>query len=71
MEQTYKALAHRAGCMRKKYKLTPLEAAWCVLWLEGAGEECIAGLADQMVRLKAQRYEKWTTHGRNVVPQSP
>lgn len=70
MGETYKTLSHRAGCMRKKYKLTPLEAAWCVLWLEGAGEERIASLANQMVRIKAQRYEKATTHGKNLTSKS-
>ncbi len=56
MGRTYKALAHRAGCIRKKYKLTPAEAAWWVLWLEGACEDDIPKLVELMAELKGQRY---------------
>ena len=55
MELTYKALAHRAGCIRKKYKLTPLEAAWCTLWLAGVNDEDMPQLAERMAQLKNQK----------------
>lgn len=55
MEMTYKSLAHRAGCIRKKYKLTPVEAAWCALWLAGAKETAIPALAQAMAALKSQK----------------
>jgi hypothetical protein len=55
MELTYKALAHRAGCTRKKYKLAPLEAAWCTLWLAGVREEDMPKLAERMTQLKNQK----------------
>lgn len=51
MEQ-YHALAHRAGCIRKKYKLTPYEAACCVLWLLGVEEEKVDVLAELMQELR-------------------
>lgn len=57
MDQTYKALAHRAGCIRKRYKLTPLEAAWCALWLAGTAEADIPVLAEKLAELKAKRYQ--------------
>ncbi len=57
MKQTYKNLANRAGCIRRKYKLTPLEAAWCALWLAGVDEPNISGLADLMDSMRAERYK--------------
>lgn len=50
-----KPLAHRAGVLRKKYKLTPFEAAVCALWLSGAEEEKIPALAEEMDRLRRER----------------
>lgn len=44
----YDHLAHRAGCIRKRYRLTPFEAAVCVLWLQGAAERDIPELAQKM-----------------------
>lgn len=58
MELTYKVLAHRAGCMRKTYKLTPLEAAWCVLWLVGVDEIDIPELAERITELKARKCKR-------------
>lgn len=55
MKVNYNVLAHRAGCMRKKYKLTPYEAAGCVLWLLGAEEARIPELAE---RMQAMRWNK-------------
>lgn len=58
---TYNRLAHRAGCIRKRYRLSPLEAAWCALWLSGAAEQEIPALALEMDRLRRQRGEaKWS-----------
>lgn len=52
MKACYHALAHRAGCIRKKYKLIPYEAACCVLWLLGAEEKRIPELAELMQELR-------------------
>ncbi len=51
----YKSLAHRAGCIRKKYRLTPAEAAWSVLWLAGAKEADIPRLAAEMDGLRQEK----------------
>lgn len=53
----YQALAHRTGCIRKKYRLTPFEAACCALWLSGAEEEKIPALAGEMDKLRKERWE--------------
>ncbi len=53
----YAALAHQAGCIRKRYRLTPLEAAWCTLWLAGAEESEIPALVQQMDKLRTDRRE--------------
>lgn len=61
-KETYLRLAHRAGCIRKKHRFTPLEAAWSVLWLAGAEEGNISRLAAEMDRLRQEKetrkYEK-------------
>jgi len=54
MKVCYHTLAHRAGCVRKKYKLTPFEAACCVLWLLGVEETRIPELAELMQTLRVQ-----------------
>lgn len=54
MNGRYKALAHRAGCIRKKHRLIPYEAACCALWLLGAEEERIPELAELMQELRIQ-----------------
>lgn len=58
MKETYKNLAHSAGCIRKKYKLTPFEAACCALWLAGAKESELIPYAERMAEIKARKYEK-------------
>lgn len=58
MKISYKALAHHAGCIRKKYKLLPFEAACCALWLAGFREEHILPYAERMVEIKNRRYSK-------------
>lgn len=55
MSKSYNELAHRAGCIRKKYRLTPGEAAWCTLWLLGAGEDKISQLAETMDKLRKRK----------------
>lgn len=55
MKGRYHDLAHRAGCIRKKYKLTPYEAACCVLWLSGVEESRIAELAAYMQNLRTEK----------------
>ena len=62
MNETYKALAHRAGCIRKQYKLSPFEAACCALWLAGARADRLDKLAQHMAEEKAARYSKGGTH---------
>lgn len=62
MSETYKALAHRAGCLRKKYKLSPFEAACCSLWLAGVRADRLDKLAEQMAEEKAARYKKGEPH---------
>jgi hypothetical protein len=62
MSEKYKALAHRAGCIRKQYKLTPYEAACCVLWLAGVSADRLDRLAKQMAEEKAARYTKGVSH---------
>lgn len=54
----YQALAHRAGCIRKKYRLTPFEAACCALWLSGTEEEKIPTLAEEMDKLRKERWKE-------------
>ena len=58
MSEKHKALAHRAGCIRKQYKLTPYEAACCALWLAGVSTDRLDKLAKQMAEEKAARYKK-------------
>lgn len=58
MSEKYKALAHRAGCIRKQYKLTPYEAACCALWLAGVSTDQLDRLAEQIAEEKAARYKK-------------
>ena len=58
MNKKYKALAHQAGRLRKKYKLSPDEAACCSLWLAGASVNRLDKLAEQMAEEKAARYKK-------------
>ena len=60
MDKTYKTLAHRAGCIRKKYKLTPYEAVCCALWLVGEREENLDRAADRILAWKElhSRYGK-------------
>ena len=58
MKLTYKALAHDAGCIRKKYKLSPFEAACCALWLAGVKREDLIPYAERMTEIKARRYKK-------------
>ncbi len=55
MKRHYFALAHQAGCIRKKYKLTPQEAAACVLWLAGVEQDKLAPLAELMQRLRVAK----------------
>lgn len=62
MSEKYKALAHRAGCLRKKYKLSPFEAACATLWLAGVRADRLDKLAEQMVEEKAARYKKGEPH---------
>lgn len=62
MNEKYKALAHQAGCLRKKYKLSPYEAACCSLWLAGASVNRLDKLAEQMAEEKAARYKKGEPH---------
>lgn len=62
MNEKYKALAHRAGCLRKKYKLSPYEAACCSLWLAGASVNRLDKLAEAMAAQKAARYQKGAPH---------
>lgn len=62
MSEKYKALAHQAGCLRKKYKLSPYEAACCALWLAGASVNRLDKLADAMAAQKAARYTKGEHH---------
>ncbi|UNI72475.1 MAG: hypothetical protein [Chaetfec virus UA24_244] len=52
MKNRYSALAHRAGCIRKKYKLTPYEAVCCTLWLTGAREKDMPELARRMLAIR-------------------
>lgn len=54
MQKDVKTLAHWAGCIRKKYKLTPYEAAWCALWLAGEPGKRIPGLAEQLINQKGK-----------------
>lgn len=58
MKTAYKVLAHRAGCMRKKYRLSPFEAACSALWLAGAKESRLSACAEHMVEIKNRRYQK-------------
>lgn len=58
MKMLYKALAHSAGCIRKKYKLPPFEAACCALWLAGVKKEDLIPYAERMTEIKARRYQK-------------
>lgn len=58
MQTTYKALAHRAGCIRKKYRLAPLEAASCALWLAGVHPDRLNAEATRMIEIKNRRYQK-------------
>lgn len=62
MSEKYKALAHRAGCIRKQYKLPPYEAACCALWLAGVSADRLDRLAKQMAEEKAARYTKGVSH---------
>lgn len=62
MSEKYKALAHRAGCIRKQYKLPPYEAACCALWLAGVSADRLDKLAKQMAEEKAARYTKGVPH---------
>ena len=62
MSEKYKALAHRAGCIRKQYKLSPYEAACCALWLAGIREDRLDKLAAKMAEDKATRYTKGEPH---------
>ena len=55
---TYKALAHDAGCIRKKYKLPPFEAACCALWLAGVKEKDLIPYAERMTEIKSKKYQK-------------
>lgn len=52
MKIGFRQLVHRAGCIRKKYKLTPEEAAYCTLWLTGAREQALDKLAGGLVKLR-------------------
>lgn len=58
MKLTYKSLAHQAGCIRKKYKLPPFEAACCALWLSGVPEDRLLPCAERMTEIKNRRYHK-------------
>lgn len=58
VEARYADLAHKAGCLRKRHKLTPMEAAACVLWLHGAAEKDIQRLSQQMQEIKKERWKK-------------
>lgn len=51
------ALLHQAGCIRKKHRLSPFEAAWCALWLRGIPEADIPSLAARMTEIKDRRYK--------------
>ena len=62
MSEKYKALAHRAGCIRKKYKLSPYEAACCALWLEGVSAKGLDRPAAKIAEEKAARYVKGEPH---------
>ncbi len=55
MDEKRKALAHQAGCLRKKYKLVPYEAAWCTLWLFGVKEKQIPLLSEEMTAEKKRK----------------
>lgn len=57
MKSTYRSLAHQAGCIRKKHRLSPFEAAWCALWLQGFPEADIPALATCMTEIKNRRYK--------------
>ena len=57
MKQTYRSLAHQAGSIRKKHRLSPFEAAWCALWLQGVPEADIPALAAYMTEIKNRRYK--------------
>ncbi len=56
MDEKRKALAHRAGCLRKKYRLAPCEAAWCTLWLAGTRKEKILRLAELLLEGKEKAH---------------
>lgn len=51
------ALFHQAGCIRKKHRLSPFEAAWCALWLRGVPEADIPAFAARMTEIKNRRYK--------------
>lgn len=55
MQERIKRFSHRAGCLRKKYKLTPIEAVWCALWLSGAEEEKIPSLSVKVLNDRNQK----------------
>ena len=57
MKPTYRSLAHQAGIIRKKHRLSPFEAAWCTLWLQGVPEADIPALAACMTEIKNRRYK--------------
>ena len=61
MKKTYKDLAHDAGRIRKKYKLSPFEAACCALWLAGANEKDLIPYAERMAEIKSRRYKDGET----------
>lgn len=51
------ALLHLAGCIRKKHRLSPFEAACCALWLRGVPEADIPALAARITEIKNRRYK--------------
>lgn len=52
----YDHLAHKAGCLRKRYRLTPSEAAACALWLQGTAERDIPELAQKMQDIRKRKW---------------